>query len=328
VILFFILIFLALIAEAFFSGSETAFVSVNFLKLMHLIEKKNKAAMLVHNLLKKPDRLLATTLIGTNLSVVISSACATALFARLDFADAALWATIAMTPVSFIFCQLFPKTVFRYKANRVVLYVAPPLALSEKIFYPFVIFFTLIANSIAHLINPNGLKKNPFLTKDDIKSLIKDISREGILEAHEKEAMDKIFDMTLTRAEDIMAPLKNVVRVAANENIEDVREKCRVSHFTRFPVFDGKELKGAVNIFDLFYTSSEAPDFDWKSLIRPVLRVQNDESLDKVFSKLQPKREIMAAVYKGEEFAGILTMEDVMEDITSKLTMVKKVEAG
>lgn len=325
-IAFFFLIFLALIAEAFFSGSETAFVSVNFLKLMHLIEKKNKPAMLVHDLLKKPDRLLATTLIGTNLSVVISSSCATALFSRLDRADAALWATLVMTPISFILCQLFPKTIFRYKANRAVLYVARPLALSEKVFYPFVIFFTFVANYIAHLINPKGLKKNPFLTKDDIKSLIKDISREGILEAHEKEAMDKIFDMTLTRAEDIVAPLKNVVRVMVGENIENLKEKCRSSHFTRFPVFDGKELKGAVNIFDLFYASSEAPDFDWKSLIRPVLRVENDESLDKVFSKLQPKKEIMAAVYKGEEFAGILTMEDVMEDITSKLTLVRKAQ--
>ena len=68
-LLFFI--FLALLAEAFFSGAETAFISVNLLKLMHLIEKKNNKAMAVHDLLKKPDRLLATTLIGTNLSVVV-----------------------------------------------------------------------------------------------------------------------------------------------------------------------------------------------------------------------------------------------------------------
>jgi putative hemolysin len=72
-IMFFI-IFVAEIGEAFFSGAETAFISVNFLKLMHLIEKKNKAAMLVHDILKKPDRFLATTLIGENLCVVVASA--------------------------------------------------------------------------------------------------------------------------------------------------------------------------------------------------------------------------------------------------------------
>lgn len=319
--LFFIL--LALVLEAFFSGAETAFVSVNFLKLMHLIEKKNKAAMLVHNLLKKPDRLLTTTLIGTNLSVVVSSACATAIFTKVNPAYGALLATIVMTPISFIFCQLLPKTVFRYKANRVVLYVAQPLDLSEKLFFPFVSFFAFFANSVAHIVNPKGLKKNPFITKDEIKSLIKDISREGILEAHEKEAIDKIFDMTLTRAEDVMVPLKNVVFIDGLENIEAILGKCRTSHFTRFPVFEGKELKGVLNVFDIFYSNLGSSSQEWKGLIRPVLRVENDESLDKVFSKMQPNKEMVAAVYKAGEFAGILTMEDLMEDITSKLTTAR-----
>lgn len=319
--LLFLCIFLALIAEAFFSGAETAFVSVNFLKLMHLIEKKNKYAMLVHNLLKKPDRLLTTTLIGTNLSVVVSSACATALFSRVSAPYAALLTTAVLTPVSFIFCQLLSKTVFRYKANRIVLFVAEPLYWSEKIFFPFVIFFSFIASSVARLINPRGLKKNPFLTKDEIKSLIKDISREGILEAHEKEAIDKIFDMTLTKAADIMVPAKNIVSLDSSDTIEAVKAKCRTSLFTRFPVLEGKELKGILNIFDHFY--GDAPD--WRVLIRPVLRVEHEESVDKVFSKMQPNKDMVAAVYKAGEFVGILTMEDLVEDITAKLTSPKKV---
>lgn len=323
-ILLIFFIFLALLAEAFFSGTETAFVSVNFLKLMHLIEKKNKYAMLVHNLLKKPDRLLTTTLIGTNLSVVVSSACATALFSRFSLDYAALLTTLVMTPVSFIFCQLLPKTVFRYKANRIVLYVAEPLYWSEKVFFPFVIFFTFVASSIARIVSPKGLKKNPFLTKDEIKSLIKDISREGILEAHEKEAIDKIFDMTLTKAADIMVPQKNVVSLDFNDSIDAVKAKCRASLFTRFPVLEGKELKGILNIFDCFYASAEEAAFDWRTLIRPAMRVEIDESVDKVFSKMQPNKEMVAAVYKSNEFSGILTMEDLVEDITAKLTTVKK----
>jgi putative hemolysin len=235
-ILFSVFILIALILEAFFSGSETAFISVNFLKLMHLIEKKNQSAMLVHNLLKKPDRLLTTTLIGTNFSVVVSSACATALLAHVSLKYSALLTTLIMTPVSFIFCQLLPKTIFRYKANRVVLYVARPLSVSENILLPFVNFFTFFANSVGKLVNPSGLKKNPFLTKDEIKSLIKDISREGILEPQEKDAIDKIFDMTLTKAADVMVPLASVISIDASEGVEAVKEKCRRHHFTRFPV--------------------------------------------------------------------------------------------
>lgn len=314
-IFLFIFIILALVSEAFFSGTETAFISVNFLKLMHLIEKKNKYALAVHDLLKKPDRLLTTTLIGTNLSVVISSACATALFARLTVTYSALLTTLVMTPISFVFCQLLSKTISRYKANRLVLYLAGPLKAAEKIFFPFVVLFTTLANSIARIINPKGLKKNPFLTKDEIKSLIKDISREGILTLDEKEAINKIFDMTLTRAADIMILLKSAVTLDSKETVEEIKEKCRRASQTRFAVFDGKALKGVLNIFDLFYAATT----DWLSLVKPMMRLENDESLDKVFSKMQPGRERVAAVFKGEDVVGILEIEDLLEEVTSKL---------
>jgi len=318
---FFFLIGAALVSEAFFSGAETGFISVNFLKLMHLIEQKNKSALRVHDLLKKPDRLLVTTLIGTNLSVVISSACATALFARINPATSALWATVVMVPVSFIFCQLLPKTIFRYRANRLVLYIAGLLDFSERLFLPFVIFFTFLANSVEKIVNPGGLKKNPFLTKDEIKSLIKDISREGILKPQEKEAIDKIFDMTLTKAADIMVSIKNIVHFDSTESIESIKQKCRGTPFTRFPVFEDKSLKGIINIFDLFYNDASET---WQTLVRPMIKIETDESLDKIFSKMQPHKEMVAAVFKGLEMVGLLTMEDLMEEITSKLTAVKK----
>src|SRR5512135_970611 len=110
-LIFLFLIGAGLLAEAFFSGAETAFVSVNFLKLIHLIEKKNKRAMKAHDILKKPDRFLATTLIGTNLSVVLSTSCAAALIGKLSQHYGAVITTLVMTPIAFIFCQLFPKTV-------------------------------------------------------------------------------------------------------------------------------------------------------------------------------------------------------------------------
>lgn len=316
-IILFGIIILAEIGEAFFSGAETAFISVNFLKLMHLIEKKNKAALLVHDVLKKPDRFLATTLIGENLCVVIASACAAALFAKVSLAYGALLTTLVMTPLTFTFCQLLPKTVFRYRANRAALIISPFVLLSERMFLPLVNFFTFFANSIAKVVNPKGLRRNPFLTKDEIKSLIKDISREGILEPHEKEAIDKIFDMTLTKAADLMVPFRNVLSLELAMSMEDVRAKARVSSVTRFPVFEGKALKGLLNIFDMLYSGNP----DWTTCIRPILRVETNESLDKVFARMQPNQEVLAAVVKGVDVVGILTMEDLMEHIVSRLTV-------
>lgn len=320
IIVFLLLIVLALIGEAFFSGAETAFVSVNFLKLMHLIEKKNKKALLVHDILKKPERLLVTTLVGTNLSVVISSACATDLFSRWTQDYEALWTTLIMTPLSFIFAQLLSKTLARYWANRAVMSLAGPLEFFARLFKPLVVFFTMIARSISNLINRGGVKKNPFLTKDEIKSLIKDISREGILQPQEKEAIDKIFDMTLTKAVDVMVPMKDVIRFDVSQDLEALKNVMRTSGFTRFPVFDGKVLKGMINIFELFYTEPA----DWRTCIRPLMSVDQEESLDKVFSKMQPRKENMTSVCKGADPVGILTMEDLVEEVTSQLASVKR----
>lgn len=323
----FYLIFIAWISEAFFSGAETAFISVNFLKIVHLVEKKEKRAILVHNLLKKPDRLLITTLIGTNLSVVVSSACATAIFTELNPQYGAALTILIMTPISFVLCQLLPKTIFRYKANSIVLPISGFVSFSEKILLPFVNFFSFIAHTIAKVVNPVGVKKNPFLTKDEIKLLIKDISRDGILEPHEKDAIDQIFELTLTKAADVMVPLKSVVGIDLSESIDSIREKCRQYRFTRFPVFEAKILKGSINIFEIFYaTADDASCVDWKEFIRPIVRIEHNESLDKVFSKMQPNRELMASVFKGEEMVGILTMEDLMEDVTAKMIYIKKIQ--
>jgi CBS domain containing-hemolysin-like protein len=194
------------------------------------------------------------------------------------------------------------------------------LAWSERFFLPFVNFFTSFANAVARMVNPHGLKKNPFITKDEIKSLIKDISCEGILEPQEKDAIDKIFEMTLTKAIDIMVPLKKVIFFDKIEDLAALKVKARGSDFTRFPVFDGPSLKGMINIFDVLYSHCD----DWRSCLRPIVRVEHDESLDKVFAKMQPNQETLAAVHKGADVVGILTMEDLMEQITARLTAVKK----
>ncbi len=317
------LILLALFLEGFFSGAESAFISVNFLKLTHLIEKKNKRAMRVHNLLKKPERLLITTLVGTNISVVISSACATVLFSKICKNYSALIATLVMTPISFIFCQLLPKTVFRNRVNQIVLSVAGPLSFSEKVFLPLVSFFSFFSKSVARIVNPKGVKKNPFLTKDEIKSLIKDISKEGVLESHEKDAIEEIFELTLTKAADVMVPLRDVIRIYTKDTTEDIREKCRIHHFTRFPVFEGEQLKGVINVFDIFFSLDDSSAGSWQALIRSIIRIEDSESLDKVFAKMQPNKETMSAVFHETSVVGIITIEDLMENIEVKLTSLR-----
>ncbi len=305
-----ILIILALVLEGFFSGSETALVSVNLMKLRHLVEKKHRRAQVAYRLMLRPDRLLATTLVGTNTAVVISSALATFLFTHFFKERGALIAIFVMTPLALIFGEIIPKTVCRRRANEIVLRVAPLLYFFQSLLKPAVFITSGVAKSLLFLINPKGTRKNPFLTREEIKLLIKEIAREGVLEEHEKEVIDSIFEFTLTRVENIMVPFKNVVYADYAEEKHSIKEKSKKYGFTRFPVFKNKELLGMVNIFDLFYHED-----DWRRHIRPLRKVGINERLDAIFPKMQPNKESMAAVVKNKKVAGIFTMEDLMEEV-------------
>ena len=308
---FFIIIFSVLLA-AFFSGGETAFISVKFMKLIHLIEKKDKAALRLHKLLKRPDTLLTTTLIGTNISVIVASAYTTELLFGFSPQAASFLATCLLSPVILVFGEIIPKTICQNRPNQIALFIAPLFVMMQKILWPIIAIVRGITNSLLRFVSPRTIRKNPFLTRDEIKSLIRDVSKEGIIEDYERSVIDGIFDFTLTKAADIMVGLRDVALIDYSDSRDTVLEKSRKFGFTRLPVFEGHAVRGVVNIFDLFYNDQIR---DWHEFIRPISAVFFDERLDKVFSVMQPNKETMVAVFKNDRCIGILTMEDLIDEI-------------
>jgi len=309
-----IFIVLALFLEAFFSGSETALISSNLMRLMHLKEKGKKQAQIAYGLLKRPDRLLATTLVGTNLSVVLSSSLATFLFVRLFKNNGPLVATLVMTPLVLVAGEIIPKVLGRQNANRVVLLTAFPLNLFQKIFAPAVAFVSIFSGLIMRLLRIKGPQKNPFITKDEIKTLITEIAQEGVLEEQEEETIHKIFEFTLTKTGDVMIPSNRVVSIDYSDKVEQIKEKSKKFGFTRLPVFKNKRLEGLVNIFDIFYK-----DDDWRNFIRPIRQVDINLRIDELFSRMKTNKESMAAVVKDNKFVGIVSIEDIMEEVICKI---------
>ena len=310
-----IFIALALFLEGFFSGSETALISSNLMRLMHLKEKGGKQAKVAYRLLKRPDRLLATTLVGTNLSVVLSSSLATFLFVRLFKDNGSLIATLVMIPLVLIVGEIIPKVLSRQNANRVVLLAAFPLNLFQKIFAPAVEFVSIFSGLIMRILRVKGPQKNPFITKDEIKALITEIAKEGVLEEQEEETIHKIFEFTLTKTGDVMTPLNRVVSIDYTETVEQIKEKSKNFGFTRLPVFKNKQLEGLINIFDIFYK-----DDDWRNFIRPIRQVDVNLRIDGLFSRMKTDKESMTAVVKDNKFVGIVTIEDIMEEVICKIS--------
>ena len=308
------LIFIALIFEAFFSGSETALVSTNLNRLRHLVEKGKKQASVAYGLLKRPDKLLATTLAGTNLSVVIASSLATSICIRVFDDNGTLIATAIMTPLILIFGEIIPKAIFREHANKIVPIISPPLSIAQKILTPIVIIASSISSLIIRLFGIKPSRKNPLLTKEEIKTLVKEISDQGVLEEGEEEIIQSVFDFTLTKVADIMTPLSKVIRVDYRETKEQIKDKSKIHGFSRFPVFKNKQLVGLINIFDIFYSEGE-----WIEFIRPVRKTDISFRIDQLFSRMQANKETMTAIIKDNKFVGIVTIEDIMEEVLCKI---------
>ena len=303
-------IFLALVFQAFFSGTETALVSANRMRLRSLKEQGSRAARIAEGLLQTPHKLLATTLVGTNLCVVIGSVLATSLCIRLFGERGPFIATLFMVPLAIVFGEMLPKIVFRARANKILLKVAPLLLFFQRLLFPAVAVMGFLANTIVKGLGVKRSQKSPFLTKEDIKLLIQEIAREGVLEEEEEETISRIFKFRYIRVGDIMVTRDKIVNVDYNNTKAEIEKKASQYGFTRFPVFENKQIKGVINIFDLFYHED-----DWHNHIRPIRCIYTNQRIDQLFSQMKPNKETMAVVMQNGKMIGIVTMEDIMEEI-------------
>ncbi len=305
-------IILVLILEAFFSGTETAMVSCSRVRIRSLAEKGNTRAKIIWKMLQQPHRFLATTLLGTNLCVVTASALATSLCLKLFPRSGTVIATIIMVPLILIFGETVPKAIFRAQANRIILAIAPLISFFQKILFPVVIAADFLSNSIVRAMGIKRKIQPGFLSKEDIKIIVQQIADEGVLEEEEEETIHRVLDFRYRKVADVMVPLNKVVSVNYNNSRKEILAKTSRQGFTRFPVFREKGIGGVVNIFDLFYHGD-----DWHNYIRPLRQTEPQQRIDQLFSLLKPNKETMAAVVSKGRLIGIVTMEDIMEEIVT-----------
>ncbi|HDN85674.1 MAG: hypothetical protein DRP81_04790 [Candidatus Omnitrophota bacterium] len=300
--------------QAFFSASEMSFISSGLLKLARR-QHKDERAKLAYQLISNPERFLATTLVGTNLSVVVSSTLATYFLIRLGITNSNLWITFLFTPVVVIFAELVPKNIGRNYREKLATYLARPFTFFQALFSPFVYAVEKVSVSLTEFFLGRERRRSLFVTKEEIKALIAEGEKEGVLEKGEKEAIEDVFQFRETKLKDVCIPLKEVKTLDYNYPVEKVKEIARVYKFTRYPVFKNKVIVGYLNIFDLFYRESK----DWHTLIRPITHLGGSQRLYQAFYILKAKRESMAVVMKGKKSLGIVTLESLMREILDSI---------
>ncbi len=313
-----IIIALSLFTESFFSGSEIAIVSCNRIKIKLLSERGVGRASLIMKLFKKPERLLATTLIGTNISVIVSSFAANELFAVLFGRPYSGLAIILLIPLVLIFGETIPKSISQNNAETVALLAIYPLSFIMTLFFPVISLTGIVATLVLGKRKKGKGPKNPFVTKEELKIIL---SSEKILQEYQETAIvQRILDFTSARVKEHMTPFAKIISMPSDSHITDIVKVMEESGFSRIPIFaERKEnIIGILEVRDLLDTDDTEEAIELK--IKKVPSVIETEKIQNLMRSLQKEGHHLALVENArKQTIGIITIEDILEEIVGEI---------
>ncbi len=318
-----ILVFL-IIASGFFSGSETGLMSLNRYRLRNLVNKKHKGATLAQKLLDTPERLIGLILLGNNAVNILASAIATIIGLRLMGEAGIAVATIMLTVIILVFAEVTPKTLAALHPERYALPASFLLALLLKFFYPVVWFINQITNLLLRLLGiPKQARSVTRLSRDELRIVVNEAS--SMIPRQHQEMLLGILDLEQISIDEIMIPRNEIVGIDLEDDWNTVVKQLSESQHTRLPVYEGDidHIVGMLhlrNALALFNQKSFDVD-DLHNIIREAYYVPAGTPLNTQLLNFQKeKRRIALVVNEYGDIQGLITLEDILEEIVGEFT--------
>lgn len=330
-------VLVCLVLSAFYSGSETALVSVNKLRINQLVESENARASIVHRLVESPQRMLALTLVGTNLANVLIAQLGEGLVARglpnLAVSLQGLIATAGITTLLLIFGEILPKTIFRVKADALALRYAYLLRLSEMVLAPLIYLVQTLTQFIVRLTDRGASTPSPDAQREELRLLATMGERSGNLHTDQRRMIHSLLNVQNRTVAQVMVPLVDIVAIEKNTKCEDFLQVAADSGFSRIPVYEEHiyNIVGIVNLLDVIYNDVESetnsnpdekPDTAPNTIepfIRTVLHVPESKNINALLKEIQHTQHTM--VFAVDEYGGtvgLVTIEDLVEEIVGE----------
>lgn len=310
-----IFVFLA----AFFSGSESALMSVNKVKIRHAAQEGNERAKSVDHLLRNISKLLTTVLVGNTVVNIAGSALATTVALKIMGPHGPFYATIIMTLAILIFGEIAPKTYATQNSERVSYMCAPYLRFLTTTLSPLIKVLVKITHVIVKILGSDPQKTQPFITEDEIIRFVNVGEEEGVIEEEEKEMINSIFEFDDTVVREIMQPRIDIIAVDEEDPLPDVVEVIIENGHSRIPVYKETidNIIGILYAKDLLKFIKEGfNNITIHDLLRRAYYVPESKKVNQLLSELRHEKVHMAVVldeYGGT--AGIVTIEDLIEEI-------------
>lgn len=329
-------VLICLVLSAFYSGSETALVSVNKIRINQLVESKDAKANIVYRLVESPDRMLALTLVGTNLANILIAQFGDRLTARVFPNAENLQEPIAIvwvTTLLLIFGEILPKTIFRVKADSLALRYAYPLRFSELVLAPLIYLVQTLTKFIIRLVDRGKSVPSPDAQREELRLLATMGERSGNLDTDQRRMIHSLLNLQNRTVAQVMVPLVDIVAIEKNTRCEDFLKIAADSGFSRIPVYEEHiyNIIGIVNLLDVIYDDVESEttlNSHEKSdplpetvepFIRTVLHVPESKNINALLKEIQHTRHTM--VFAVDEYGGtvgLVTVEDLVEEIVGE----------
>lgn len=309
-----VLVFLSMI----FSATESAFLSINKLRVRLLRNKKNRRATRVWRLLNNKDRLINTLLVGNNIVNIALSSIFTYIAIEL-FGNAGVGlATFVVTLVLLIFGEISPKTIATHNPEPIAFFFSGFISCLEVILYPLVYIFTKVTGLFLKVANVDVKKETVTFTEEEIKIFLEVGKEQGILEKNESSMMHKVFRFSDLSAKAIMIPRKHIIAIREDFSYSKVIEYSQRYRLSRFPIYRSSldDITGILYVKDMLSYKMCPEKFEIKKVMRPPLFILESKNMSGIQQMLRENRQSMAVVideYSGTK--GVLTVEDLVKEI-------------
>ena len=316
-----VLLFVLILASAFFSASETSMMALNRYRLKTLSSKNNLQAQRVEKLLKNIDYLIGGILLGNNFVNILAASIATLLALKIWGEGSVIIASLALTLVILIFAENTPKTFAAKNPEKIALPASWLLDLLIKIFKPLIYLISLISKSILNFLGLKNISKD-ILNSEELRMAV--VDSKSVLSKSYQNMLLNIIDLEKVKVDDIMIPHHELVSADINNEEELFEQLKRIQH-TRLLIFDGSEnnIIGTIHMRDVvnIYARDEINMAKIKEIIREPYFIPEGTPLSQQLEHFKTqKRRLGIVVDEYGEVQGMVVLDDILEEIVGQFT--------
>ena len=310
-----VLVLSMMVFSALFSGTETAYSSVNKLRLKNYEAQGDKKAAKALKLANRFDEVLTAVLIGNNIVNIAASSVSTLLFVSIFGSKGAGISTAVITVLVLVFCEVLPKSYAKKNAEKIALAFAAPISALVVVLKPFVWALNLLSSVFS-----KG-SEAPTVTEDELKYMIDEIEEEGVIEEQESELVKSALEFDEITVDEILIPRVKVIGAEINSTIDEIKELFSREMYSRLPVYE-KSLDNIVGMITnkAFFKMLVEGKYDIRGIMQEVPHIADTQLISEAMRFMQRSKVHLAVVtdqYGGTK--GIITLEDIIEELVGEI---------